>query len=112
MGSSIQKDSYALAAQEDRCSPRMQISIPSMLRPSGTKGYQTVVHDLSLSGFSATAIGRLHPGSKCWLTLPGLESQEAEVLWWENGRIGAAFANLLSPIVFDAIIAKWSTEGG
>jgi hypothetical protein len=102
---------YDVAAQEDRSAPRTKIAIPAQLRASGSRSFQTVVNDLSLSGFSATSITRMHPGSVCWLTLPGLESLQAEVVWWENNLAGCAFANLLSPIVHDNIIARYSTEG-
>lgn len=107
------QDRYSLAAQEDRSAPRTRISIPASLRPSGSKGFQTVVQDLSLSGFSAMAINRLHVGNLCWLSLPGLESLQAEVIWWNNGLVGCAFSQLLSPIVHDNLIARWSgTSGG
>ena len=102
---------YAIAAQEDRCAPRTKISIPSSLRASGSKGFQTVVRDLSVSGFSATALNRLHPGTVCWLTLPGLESLQAQVVWWENCMVGCAFSELLSPIVHDNILARYSGQG-
>jgi hypothetical protein len=104
-------DPYATAAQEDRSAPRVKTLIPGMLRPSGSKGYQTVIHDLSLSGFSAMAINRLHPGTRCWLTLPGLESMQAEVVWWEEGMVGCAFSSLLSQIVHDAMIERWQSAG-
>ena len=101
---------YDIAAQEDRSAPRSKIAIPAQLRASGARPFQTVVNDLSLSGFSATAITRMHPGSVCWLTLPGLESLQAEVIWWENNLAGCAFANLLSPIVHDNILAAYRGE--
>jgi len=101
------EDRYQTAAQEERSAPRTRISIPASLRPSGSKGFQTVVHDLSLSGFSAMAINRMHVGTVCWLTLPGLESQQAEVVWWNNGLVGCAFQTLLSPIVHDNLLARW-----
>ena len=104
-------DSYSVAAQEDRSAPRVRISIPATLRVSGAQGYQTVVNDVSLSGFSAMAINRMLPGTICWLTLPGLESQQAEVIWWENGLVGCAFQNLLSPIVHDNLLARWRGDG-
>ena len=47
------QDRYSLAAQEDRCSPRTKLSIPAQLRASGGRPIRTVVHDLSISGFSA-----------------------------------------------------------
>ena len=98
---------YDIAAQEDRCAPRTRIMIPAQLRASGSRAFQTVVNDLSLSGFSATAVNRMHPGAVCWLTLPGLESLQARVVWWDNGLAGCAFANLLSPIVHDNILARY-----
>lgn len=102
---------YHVAAQEDRSAPRTKLAIPAQLRASGARAFQTVVNDLSLSGFSATAITRMHPGAVCWLTLPGLESLQAEVIWWENNTVGCAFANLLSPIVHDNIIARYRGDG-
>lgn len=102
---------YDIAAQEDRSAPRTRIVIPAQLRASGMRAFQTTVNDLSLSGFSATAITRMYPGSVCWLTLPGLESLQAEVIWWENGMAGCAFVNLLSPIVHDNLLARFRGDG-
>ena len=67
----LDTDPYRTASQEDRCGPRTRLTIPATLRVSGGRGFQTVVHDLSLSGFCAAAINRIHPGTVCWLTLPG-----------------------------------------
>jgi hypothetical protein len=104
------QDRYAVAAQEDRSAPRTRIAIPASLRASGSTSFQTVVHDLSLSGFSASSINRMHPGMVCWLQLPGLESLQAEVIWWNNSLTGCAFHNLLSPIVHDNILARFRAE--
>lgn len=101
---------YEIAAQEDRSATRTRIMIPAQLRASGMRAFQTVVNDLSLSGFSATAVTRMHTGSVCWLTLPGLESLQANVVWWENGMTGCAFTNLLSPIVHDNILARYQSS--
>ena len=102
---------YEVAAQEDRSAPRTKILIPAQLRASGMRAFQTVVNDLSLSGFSATAVTRMHIGSVCWLSLPGLESLQAEVIWWENGQCGCGFSNLLSPIVHDNILTRYRGDG-
>lgn len=102
---------YDLIAQEDRCAPRIRVNIPAMLRPSGNRSFHSVVNDLSLGGFSATAINRMHVGAICWLTLPGLESLQAEVAWWSGGQVGCAFANLLSPIIHDNILARYRGDG-
>ena len=102
---------YEIAAQEDRSAPRTKLLIPAQLRQSGGRAFQTVVHDLSLSGFSATSVSRLHIGTVCWLTLPGLEALQGEVVWWEDNMAGCAFAKLLSPIVHDNILARYRGDG-
>lgn len=102
------KDRYAVAAQEDRSAPRTRLSIPATLRASGTRGFQTVVNDLSLSGFSAMAINRLHPNTLVWLTLPDMQALEGHVVWWNNGSVGCAFHQLLNPIIHDTIVERWT----
>lgn len=104
-------DLYRLAAQEDRCSPRMRLTIPATLRASGGRAFQSVVHDLSISGFSAASINRMNEGQLCWLTLPGLGSLQAEVVWWDNCIVGCAFSELLSPIVHDNMLQRYSNVG-
>jgi hypothetical protein len=99
--------SYEFAAQEDRSAPRTRILIPARLRASGMRAFQSVVNDLSLSGFSATSVNRMHKGTLCWLSLPGLESMQAEVMWWENGLCGCAFVNLMSPIIHDNLLMRY-----
>lgn len=106
----FQRESYFTAAQEDRSAPRTRINIPATLRVSGGRGFQTVVHDLSLSGFCAAAVNRLHVGTVCWLTLPGIESLQAEVVWWDASQAGCAFDKLLSPIVHDNILTRWKSD--
>ncbi|MFV0643460.1 MAG: PilZ domain-containing protein [Sphingomonadaceae bacterium] len=104
------KNRYEAAAQEDRCAPRSEVTIPAHLRVSGGHAFQTVVHDLSLSGFSATAINRLHPGQVCWLTLPGIEALQSEVIWWDYSQVGCAFQNLLNPIIHGQILERYQPD--
>ena len=105
------RDRYETAAQEDRCAPRTRIAIPASLRVSGSKSFETVIKDLSLGGFSAMAINRIHVGTVCWLMIPGLESQQSEVIWWSNGLVGCAFRQLLSPIIHDNLLARYRGDG-
>lgn len=102
---------YFNAAQEDRSGARTKLMIPATLRASGGRAFQSVVHDLSISGFSAASINRMHDGQLCWLTLPGLEALQAEVVWWDNCIVGCAFSELLSPIVHDNILQRYSSTG-
>lgn len=110
MANHQQIERYEVAAQEDRCAPRTRITIPASFRPSGGRSFQTMVHDLSLGGYCCSAVNRLQPGTICWITLPGLESLQSEVIWWNNSLVGCAFQNLLSPIVHDNILARWQPE--
>jgi len=96
--------SYQYATQEDRSAPRIKVLVPATLRAVGGKRLQTVVRDISLSGFSAVAITQLVPGTSCWLTIPGHEPRRAQVIWWEHGRTGCAFEQLLDASTLSAII--------
>ena len=98
---------YQIAAQEDRCAVRSAVTIPGTLRQAGGRGVATTVFDLSLAGFSAACPDRMLVGTKCWLTLPGLEALPSEVIWWENAKVGCAFDRLLSPIVHDNIVLRY-----
>lgn len=104
---SAQSEKYALAAQEDRSAHRVRLSIPATLRPAGARKFQTVVRDLSLSGFSATAITRIAMKTTCWLTLPNMEAMQANVIWWEQGVVGCAFEQLLSPSDYENVLTRW-----
>lgn len=101
---------YFIAAQDDSNARRTRIAIPAVLRLSGARGFQTVVHDLWLSGFCATAINRIHVGTLCWLTLPGLEALQGQVVWWENSLTGCAFEHLLAPIIHENILGRWQSD--
>ena len=104
----LSQDRYSLASQEDRCGPRTRLVIPARLRVSGASAFETVVQDLSISGFSAATLNRMHEGQLCWLTLPGLEARQAQVVWWANCTVGCAFTELLSPIVHQSIVDRYA----
>lgn len=97
---------YAIAAQEDRCAPRVDVRIPSMLRASGCHAVPVTVTNLSISGFACETFSALRPGMICWLTLPGLGSLQAEVVWTQGAQVGCAFANLLNQAVLDLMLSR------
>lgn len=99
-------DSYVRAAQEDRCGPRVTLNIPAMLRPSGANAFQTTLIDLSIGGFAAQAVTGVRAGSLCWLTVGPFKGLQAEVIWNDGQVVGCAFATLLNPAVFDAIVNR------
>ena len=103
-------DHYSQAAQEDRCDTRHRVELRASLRPSAARGFTTIVRDISTSGFSAEALTRLPVGTICWVTLPGLETMQCEVIWWAGSIVGCAFANLMNPIVLEAHIERWRAQ--
>ena len=97
---------YRIIAQEDRCAPRTLLRLNSKLRASGEQGFDVVVYDLSIGGFSCDAVTGMRPGAICWLTLPGLAALQAEVIWNDGQRVGCAFANLMNEAVLKTILDK------
>jgi len=98
--------SYEHASQEDRSAPRLRVHIGASLRPAGARGFQTIIRDLSLGGFTATSPSRLESHNFCWLTIPGFDPIQGEVVWWEAGVVGVAFASLITRDLFDDVVAQ------
>jgi hypothetical protein len=95
---------YATASLEDRCAPRVKIRIPASLRQSGSPGFRVMIQDLSISGFAAEALTGMKPGTRVWISIPGLCPQQSEVEWNDGFKIGCSFHNLLNTAVLDAIL--------
>ncbi len=100
--------SYDQAALEDRSAPRIRLRIPAQLRPSGFTGFSIIVKDLSLSGFSAEALTGMKPGTRVFLTIPGLSGLQAEIAWNDGTMIGCAFTNLLNPAVLESVLKRFA----
>jgi hypothetical protein len=99
--------SYATATDEDRCAVRSKITIAAALRPSGANRFCVIVKDLSIGGFACEGVSGMRSGTICWLTVPGFEAFQAEVVWNDGTMIGCAFANLLNPAVLDLLLARY-----
>lgn len=97
---------YAGEAIEDRCAPRVRTDIPALIRVAGGQKTPTVVRDIAIAGFSCEIVMGSRPGTLCWLTLPGLAAQEAEIVWNSGHMIGCAFRNLLNRAVLDSVLAR------
>jgi PilZ domain len=103
----ISLDRYALAAQEDRCAPRTKVTLEATLRPSCGQRFTVIVKDLSLAGFAAEAVTGMRSGALCWLTIPGFEGLQAEVVWNDGTMIGCSFAQLLNRGVLDLMLSRY-----
>ena len=98
---------YEHAAQEDRSAPRVRLGIPATMRPSAASGFKVIVKDLSLSGVACEALTGMKAGTRVWLTLPGLSSLQAEIMWNDGTMVGCAFTNLLNPAVLENVLARF-----
>ena len=100
-------DAYNGRLPEDRCAERIKISAPASLRRSGEKGFTVEVIDMSISGFACKASTGMHAGTTVWITLPGLEPQQAEVVRNDGFTIGCAFTHLLNGAVMDMMLRRF-----
>ena len=103
----VDQNPLSLGSLEDRCAPRIPLSLPAKLRASNTSAFNIEIKDLSLSGFACKAVTAMPQGARCWLTMPGMESMQAEVVWNDGIFVGCAFQSLLSQVILDALIARY-----
>ena len=103
-------DRHASVDPESRISPRKRLAIPIKLRVEGAKDQQSRLRDLSLTGFSASAIDGAAAGSCCWLTLPDREAMPARVIWCDHGLVGCAFEKAIGTVTYNAILERWEAQ--
>jgi hypothetical protein len=80
------------------------------LKTAESRGFQTMLRDLSLSGFSASAIDQIPVGSTCSLTSPDHEAKEARVVWWDRALVGCAFEKVIARVTQHGILEPWEAE--
>jgi hypothetical protein len=95
---------------ENRASPRASLLVFCKVRAIGGHWAQTVLRDLSCTGFRMSWNPSYRIGSKLTLKFPGLENMIAEVRWRNDQEIGCCFKRPLSSYVFDHIVASHSAE--
>ena len=77
---------------------RIEIEAEVPLRELGRGAVDARLINLSSHGFMAETEALLEPGSRVWLTLPGVARANALVVWAKNGRIGGEFAAPIDPL--------------
>ena len=102
--------SYAVATEEDRCGNREKVHIAAHLRPSGATGFTVIVKNLSVAGFSAEALTGMKPGSRVFVTLPGLAALQAEIVWNDGTLIGCSFQTILNKAVFENFVRQYRQQ--
>lgn len=90
-------------AEDGRTTMRRDVGVDAKARDRNGSRYKIRVVDLSRTGFKAECVHIIRPGAMIWLSIPGLQSLEAEVAWQRGEFVGAAFHQPLHPAVFDHI---------
>jgi hypothetical protein len=83
---------------------RLDVNAAVPLRELGHPAVDARLVNISSHGFMVETDALIEPGSRVWLTIPGLSRANARVVWARNGRIGGEFAQPVDPLeVFQAI---------
>lgn len=87
-----------------RSEARIEIDAAVPLRELGHPAVDARLINVSSRGFMVETDALIEPGSRVWLTLPGLARANARVVWARSGRVGGEFAEPIDPLeVFQAI---------
>ena len=90
----------ALEAEMDprRREERASVSAELALRQLGRNAVEGRLINISSRGFMAETEALIEPGSRVWLTLPGVGRINGLVLWTKNGRVGGELAEPVDPL--------------
>jgi PilZ domain len=92
---------------EHRRTIRLDVKLSACLRePGSSQKFEVDVIDLSMTGFRFETSFTIKPGSKVFVTIPGMSTLEATVAWARGYVYGAQFNQPLYAGVFDLIAAR------
>jgi len=78
-------------------------------RRAGDHRYRVNILDLSPEGCRMELPVNVSPGDTIWISLPGLESIQADVCWVKEWMVGVEFSRPLYPSVFDLVRERMRT---
>lgn len=88
-----------LEMRESRGTPRHRANLMASLRQRKAPPEMIQVLDISPAGCGFCSRWPFAVGTRVWLSLPGLETWPATVVWCEDGKGGLQFENALHPLV-------------
>ena len=86
------------AGRDARRDPRLDATAEVGLRELGSNGVDAQLVNISSLGFMAKTDAEITPGSRVWLTLPGISRVNALVVWAKGGKLGGEFAAPIDPL--------------
>ena len=90
----------------ERVAERVRVALTAGFRESFTRKVLVNVFDLSTHGFRIETYLGVHEGETVWLTLPGIEAQEAKIVWIRGDYVGCKFVKPLHEVVLQMIAAR------
>ena len=101
----------AMEKPESRSTPRRRANLMASLRQRKAPPEMIQVLDISPGGCGFRSRWPFVVGTRVWLSLPGLETWAATVVWCEDGKGGLAFENALHPLVAERYAADAGQDG-
>ena len=90
---------------DGRAASRQRANLMASLRQRKQPPELIQVLDISPSGCGFRSRWPFASGTRVWLSLPGLETWAATIVWYEDGRGGLQFENPLHPLVAERFAA-------
>ena len=90
-------------SSEPRRTERVQLRADIDFRRSGDHRYRVDILDFSPEGCRMEVPVTVSPGDTIWISLPGIESIQAEVCWVKEWTVGVEFSRPLYPSVFEMV---------
>ena len=85
--------------QDSRGTPRRPANLMASLRQRTAPPEMIQVMDISPAGCGFRSRWPFMAGTRVWLSLPGLETWPATIVWYADGKGGLQFENPLHPLV-------------
>jgi hypothetical protein len=96
---------------ESRRTQRFNLGFRASLRERGANKFDISIKDLSVTGFRCQTSFTLKKGTRVWLTIPGLNPIESEVVWCDKYVYGCTFLAPLHAAVLDHIARQTAKVG-
>lgn len=99
------KNSYEIDENHfnDRMCIRKNVAIDAFIRPIGGSKTLVKILDVSETGFRMQSPSRFDMDKDIFITIPGLQSLEANMVWNRNETYGCTFLVPLHPAILEHI---------
>ncbi|MGH6706227.1 MAG: PilZ domain-containing protein [Sphingomicrobium sp.] len=95
--------------KKPRKAERVSLRADVDFRRAGDHRYRVNILDFSPEGCRMELPVNVSPGDIIWISLPGLESIQAEVCWVKEWTVGVEFTRPLYPSVFELVRERMRT---